>query len=252
MTFEANKIYRGNALDVLKTWPDGCIKAVITSPPYWPAMRDYEVPPVMFGGQPGCDHAWQALPPLKHTSPGDVPVPGSIQSRRPNDKVNRVVLGSEWCGKCEAWRGQYGHEPIGQLYIEHSMLFLDEIWRVLADDGSLWWIVGDAHAGSGGAGGDWNNGKRANAVKWHGSRDVQTCVRDRSLFMTPSRLEATVVDAGWIVPNVIIWKKKVPYPYSGDRINEQYAAYSEKRIARQEVSADVRAPMTSLEAFLPS
>jgi DNA modification methylase len=35
--------------------------------------------------------------------------------------------------------------------------------------------------------------------------------------MTPSRLECAIVDSGWIVPNVVIWKKKVPYPYSGDR-----------------------------------
>jgi DNA modification methylase len=190
---------------------------IFTSGPYWPSFRDYDVPPVIFGGDPACAHEWRDLPPLKHTSPGDVPSKGSMQGNRPNDKVNRVVKGSEWCERCEAWRGQFGHEPIGQLFIEHSMLFINECWRILADDGSLWWNIGDAHAGSGGAGGDWNNGKRANAIKWRGSRDVQTNIRDRSLFMTPSRMQVAIVEYGWIVPNVIIWRKEVPYPYSGDR-----------------------------------
>ncbi len=200
MSFKPNQIFHGDALTIMRLWPDGCVNMIFTSPPYFPAFRDYDVPPIILGGDPACQHEWQDLMPLKHSSPGDVPVPGSIQSQRPNDKVNRVVKGSEWCAKCEAWRGQFGHEPIGQLYIDHSMLFINECWRILADDGSFWWVVGDAHAGSGGAGGDWNNN-----------------IRDRSLFMTPQRMEVAIVEAGWIVPNVIIWRKEVPYPYSGKR-----------------------------------
>ena len=37
---KANKIYQGNSLDVLKTFPDQSIDMAITSPPYW-ALRDY-------------------------------------------------------------------------------------------------------------------------------------------------------------------------------------------------------------------
>lgn len=39
---ETNKIYQGDALAVLKTWPDACINCVVTSPPYW-GLRDYGV-----------------------------------------------------------------------------------------------------------------------------------------------------------------------------------------------------------------
>jgi len=39
---ELNKIYQGNTLDILKTFPDESINCVITSPPYW-ALRDYGV-----------------------------------------------------------------------------------------------------------------------------------------------------------------------------------------------------------------
>lgn len=37
---ELNKIYQGNTLEVLKTWPDEFIQCVVTSPPYW-GLRDY-------------------------------------------------------------------------------------------------------------------------------------------------------------------------------------------------------------------
>lgn len=37
---ELNKIYEGNCLDVIRTFPDKSIDCVITSPPYW-QLRDY-------------------------------------------------------------------------------------------------------------------------------------------------------------------------------------------------------------------
>lgn len=39
---EINKIYQGDVLEVLKTFPDECIDCVVTSPPYW-GLRDYGV-----------------------------------------------------------------------------------------------------------------------------------------------------------------------------------------------------------------
>ena len=39
---QINKIYQGNCLEVLKTFPNECIDMIITSPPYY-ALRDYGV-----------------------------------------------------------------------------------------------------------------------------------------------------------------------------------------------------------------
>jgi len=39
---EINKIYQGDCLEVLKTFPDECVDCIITSPPYW-GLRDYGV-----------------------------------------------------------------------------------------------------------------------------------------------------------------------------------------------------------------
>ena len=37
-----NKIICGDALEVMREMPDGCIDCVVTSPPYW-GLRDYGV-----------------------------------------------------------------------------------------------------------------------------------------------------------------------------------------------------------------
>ncbi len=37
-----NKIYQGDVLAVLKTWPDEIVDCVVTSPPYW-GLRDYGI-----------------------------------------------------------------------------------------------------------------------------------------------------------------------------------------------------------------
>lgn len=50
---ELNKIYHGNCLDVIKTFPDKSIDCVITSPPYW-QLRDYK-----WDGQWGLEPTFQ-------------------------------------------------------------------------------------------------------------------------------------------------------------------------------------------------
>lgn len=39
---EVNKVYNGDSLEVLKTFPEECIDMCVTSPPYW-GLRDYGV-----------------------------------------------------------------------------------------------------------------------------------------------------------------------------------------------------------------
>jgi len=61
---ETNKIYQGNALDIMRTWPDGFVHACITSPPYF-GLRNYGTEPQIWGGDPKHAHAWGK------TIPGD-------------------------------------------------------------------------------------------------------------------------------------------------------------------------------------
>ena len=51
---ETNKVYLGNCLDVIKTFPDESVDCVVTSPPYY-GLRDYGTGR-WEGGDPACDH----------------------------------------------------------------------------------------------------------------------------------------------------------------------------------------------------
>lgn len=51
------KIMQGDVRDKLAGLPDGSVQCVITSPPYW-GLRDYGLPPSVWGGDPECEHEW--------------------------------------------------------------------------------------------------------------------------------------------------------------------------------------------------
>jgi hypothetical protein len=79
---EVNRIYPGNALDVLKTFPAGCVSNVATSPPFW-ALRKYRTEPQIWGGDPACDHDFSVVvDTLRKATPGDVPSKDSILGRQ--------------------------------------------------------------------------------------------------------------------------------------------------------------------------
>ena len=45
--------------------------------------------------------------------------------------------------------GQIGIEPTPREYVGRLVEVFDEVYRVLADDGTLWLNIGDSYAGSG-------------------------------------------------------------------------------------------------------
>jgi len=47
----------GDCREMLRTLPDESVHCVVTSPPYW-GLRDYGLPPTVWGGDPDCDHEW--------------------------------------------------------------------------------------------------------------------------------------------------------------------------------------------------
>ena len=114
-----HEVLRGDALDVLSTLPSGSVQTTITSPPYW-GLRDYGVPPRVWGGEAGCTHRW---------GPAD-----------------RGPGGGRSCRRCGAWKGCLGLEPDPDLYVEHLVSVLAEVRRVLRPDGTLWLVLGDSFA----------------------------------------------------------------------------------------------------------
>ena len=187
--------------------PDGFVDMVICSPPYW-ALRDYDLDPQIWDNHNGGDHEWSGkLFERKRRN-----VNGAV-AQVGNTKKGISGIGIQhgcFCLKCNAWSGSLGLEPDYNLYIKHLILIFDEVWRALKDMGSCWVNIGDTYGGSGGAGGDYNEG----GLKEGQPRYKGNNVMPKSVIGIPERFALAMQDRGWLRRNTIIWHKKNCMPSS--------------------------------------
>lgn len=54
----------------------------------------------------------------------------------------------------DSWKGELGHEPTFQQYINHLVEVFKECKRVMKDEGTMWVNLGDSYSGSGNGSGD--------------------------------------------------------------------------------------------------
>jgi len=87
---------------------------------------------------------------------------------------------------------------------------------VLKDDGILWVNIGDSYAGSGGAGGDYNNGGlKDGQPKWKSKLDIKASnLKLKDLIGIPWMLAFALRSNGWYLRQDIIWAKPSPMPES--------------------------------------
>lgn len=65
---------------------------------------------------------------------------------------------------------EIGQEPSPGAFLDVLLRLTDELWRVVAADGTIWFNLGDTASGSGGAGGDYNeSGLREGQQRYSGS-----------------------------------------------------------------------------------
>jgi DNA modification methylase len=161
------QLYVGNAVDVLRTLPEGSVRCCLTSPPYW-GLRDYQTEPLVWGGDPDCAHEWGDE--IRRHKGGPHGERGALRGG------SRAVVAAQAAVKdipsgtfcrCGAWRGQLGLEPTPDLYIEHMVGIFREIRRVLAKDGTLWLNMGDCYATGAGKVGEHPGGGEQGA-RWRG------------------------------------------------------------------------------------
>lgn len=128
-------------------WPlnDREVQSIITSPPYY-RLRKYNIPDVVIGGSASCHHLF--------------------------DSNGRC--------QCGAWKGQYGWEESPSDYINHTMLWINEAWRVLRDDGIMFIVIDDKY-----------NSKK-------------------SLSLIPEKIMIQMSEMGWIIRNRITWIRTLP------------------------------------------
>ena len=176
-------ILLGEVRSALRTLPSSSVDCVVTSPPYW-GLRDYGLPPVVWGGKPDCHHMWS----------------GPDGTR---------------CGDCGAWRGQLGLEPSFDEYVRHVVDVFREVRQVLKPTGTLWVNLGDCYnaatstprAASTNRVGYWQ------AAGSMGDRRVNARgLKPKDLVGMPWRVALALQADGWYLRSDVIWAKPNPVP----------------------------------------
>ncbi len=237
---EVDSIIKGHAVNIMRQMPDNWVNCIITSPPYW-GLRDYGIEPLIWDGDPECEHTFDSDNAYHdnlryrvghNTTVGNNVNPeiytikktGGLNGKLGENNPAHFESSSQFCSICIAWRGSLGLEPSMEMYINHLCSIFDEAKRVLKDDGSLWVNIGDTYA---------SNGSQETRF-WHGSNQGKhqlgngdgllskeysgRCrtneVPSKSLCMIPFRFAIEMGNRGWILRNDLIWHKPNCMPSS--------------------------------------
>ena len=218
--------HRDNALEIHKE------KYYLTEPVFnkkdqkWYVSLKYDMSSV-WGGNPDCEHEWDEY--FREGQSG-----GKNSKKLKSKKVDVIENFQAFdgerqsrCNKCGAWKGQLGLEPNYHMYVEHLMIVMNELKRILKKTGTLWWNMGDSYASSGSS----NRHSGYPDPKWdkarNGSFEEPTAfdqgIKPKSLMMIPERLAMAMIDDGWILRNTLCWFKKNAMPTSvSDRFSNKW------------------------------
>lgn len=184
-------------------------------------MRFYgEQANTIWGGDPNCEHEWEFEKSVLDHRFSET----GIQRPKRNKMVGVVKQG--FCKKCGAWHGQLGLEPSLDMYIEHMLEITAELKRVLKPTGTLWWNHGDCYSGNMGKRSGWSyvsnlgNKKDGTAINFKPKYDFpQKCLCLQNYILALRMIQ----EQGWILRNVIIWRKPNALPESvKDRFSKKY------------------------------
>jgi DNA modification methylase len=111
--------------------------------------------------------------------------------------------------------GQLGLESTPDEYVASMVAVFAEVWRVLADDGTLWLNLGDSYSGSG-------KGPAGNIGAKHDERNMEHVhsaiipegLKAKDLVGIPWRVAFALQADGWYLRQDIIWQKPNPMPES--------------------------------------
>lgn len=211
------QVYPGDALEALKQLSAQIVDCVATSPPYLSKRKYAGEQELVWGGDDHCRHQWG--PEIIRRDRGKAE--NSDVVRQPRELIGTTTSQGSFCQLCDAWKGAYGEEPSPEMYIEHSLLFLREIKRVLKKTGVVWWNIGDSYWGSGGAVGHTdqtlNLGRSTasyNAPVGVSVGQKHPTIKPLDLCLIPQRLAILAQNEGWYIRSIVIWGKKNPMPES--------------------------------------
>ena len=229
--FEMNiKLLNGNVLDMLKTIADESVDCIVSSPAYY-GLRSYKGADTIWGGNPECEHEWISQQNHKDNLRFRDPNHTASVGNNKNAEIfaDPTVLSGN-CSKCSAWKGQLGLEPTYQMYIDHLMLVMKELKRVLKKTGTLFWNMGDSYAGDMGSRAGWQDSKYSESRE-EGINNGEAVflkadygnIQAKSLMMIPERFAMAMIDDGWVLRNKIVWYKRNGMPSSvKDRLSNKW------------------------------
>lgn len=215
---EKNKVYQGDCLEVLKTFPDKSVDCCVTSPPYY-GLRDYGTG-TWVGGDPNCHH-YRTSKVSENTATGHKAM---METGHPvGDVIYKAV-----CPICGAVREdkQIGLEDSPEAYIEKLTEVFREVKRVLKDDGTLWLNIGDSYWGSGSRGFDFTDKfTEASKIQQNSKGTINLTnlpklvgnvgeYKNKDLIGIPWMLAFALRRDGWYLRQDIIWHKPNPMPES--------------------------------------
>ncbi len=104
------------------------------------------------------------------------------------ESINCVITSPPyWKLRDYGWDGQWGQEKTFGEYLEHLWSLMNEIWRVLKNDGTAWINLGDTYG------------------KHHD-------IANKCLLLLPHRFAIGCMERGWIIRNDIVWAKRNSLP----------------------------------------
>ncbi len=114
--------------------------------------------------------------------------------------------------------GQLGLEDTPEAYVTNLVSVFREVWRVLADDGTLWLNLGDSYNGYPGnvtRGGNLSGrNQHARHMKPSGYGLVDKGLKPKDLIGIPWMVAFALRADGWYLRSEIIWAKPNPMPES--------------------------------------
>src|ERR1051326_6880349 len=112
---------------------------------YW-SLRDYKLPPQIWGGDPRCEHVFGE----EQRRGGSAQKQGSTSQRTNRSNVEAQERANDnlgaFCSRCNAFRGQLGLEPTIDTWCSHLVEIFEEVKRILHPLGSMWLNCGDSWA----------------------------------------------------------------------------------------------------------
>lgn len=262
-------VWLGDAREALAAMEPESVDCVVSSPPYC-GLRDYGIPPSVWGGDSSHEHDW-----TERTTPAKSGGTGASSTLGPASGghgislagVQRSVARQGHAGSvsgscaCGAWRGSLGLEPTPEMFVEHLVEVFREVRRVLRKDGTVWLNLGDSYAsgkghapqpgetlagGKGGVGDELSHRGRPTAAGSRlDARDFGMKPKDR--VMIPARVALALQADGWWLRDEIVWAKPNPMPSSvRDRTTPAHEmVYLLTKAARYHYDADAIAEPTS-------